>query len=97
MTHEEAMEVLDTIAYNAGGADRDKIMEACKHGVDALYRMVRRKPYRHKIEYPYLPDVTVCQCPICLRRLRTALTTRMGDKYCPDCGQAIDWEEEDGS
>lgn len=56
---------------------------------DLISKSIPAKPLRHTVVYPYKPAMEVLQCPGCLRRLRTKLTTKQGDKYCPDCGQRI--------
>ena len=64
---------------------------ALQLAIDAIRKQIPKEPYKNLIEYPYMPDVTVVQCPNCKRRLRTKRTTAKGDKHCPDCGQAIRW------
>ena len=39
---------------------------------------------------PYMSRLVVANCPTCGRRLRTKIV-RKNDKFCPSCGQAIDW------
>lgn len=69
---------------------------AVKTALDALQKQTPQKPYRNRIEYPNMRDMDVVQCPSCRRRLRTTRTQKSGDRYCPACGQAIDWEDDDG-
>ena len=44
-------------------------------------------------------------CPVCKRHLRCPkrdigysgkVKNRKGDNYCPDCGQALDWSDNNG-
>lgn len=62
---------------------------------EALQYRTPMKPYRNIVHYPYRPDMEIVQCPRCKRRLRTNRMTKNGDAYCPDCGQAIDWDPEE--
>ncbi len=105
MTAKEAIIYLEGIAncicsedchINTGSADCPQITHcndvlSCEMGIFALETLMPKKPLTNVIHYPYKPDVTVVQCPSCKRRLRTRLTQAKGDKFCPDCGQAIDW------
>lgn len=102
MTNEEAMDILGSydvnFFYSSGEHEGEKIplltmAEACDIGREAILKQMPKKPYRKTITYPYMPDMDVCQCPSCLRRLRTTRTTANGDAYCPKCGQHIDWSE----
>ena len=67
---------------------------AVEIAVEAMEKQMQKKPYTNVIHYPYTSDLTTVQCPNCKRRLRTRRTQAKGDRFCPDCGQAIDWEDE---
>lgn len=67
--------------------------EAIDMAIEALEKQEAKKPLQNEIEYPYMPNMIVTQCPSCHRRLRTKRTMAKGDGYCPDCGQKIDWME----
>lgn len=73
----------------------EEIKEANQIAVDAIEHRIPMKPYRNLVHYPYRTDMEVVQCPRCKRRLRTNRMTKNGDAYCPDCGQAIDWDPEE--
>lgn len=73
----------------------EEIKEANQIAVDAIEHRIPMKPYRNIVRYPYRPDMEIVQCPRCKRRLRTNRMTKNGDAYCPDCGQAIDWDPEE--
>lgn len=70
-----------------------KRIEAIGVAISALEKQIPKKPYMNVIHYPYTSDLTTVQCPNCKRRLRTRRTQAKGDKFCPDCGQAIDRKE----
>lgn len=65
---------------------------AVEIAADAMKKQIPKKPYTNVIHYLYTSDLTTVQCPNCKRRLRTRRTQAKGDRFCPDCGQAIDWE-----
>ena len=69
---------------------------AVEIAVEAMEKQIPNKPYTNVIHYPYTSDLTTVQCPNCKRRLRTRRTQAKGDRFCPDCGQAIDWGTSDG-
>ena len=67
---------------------------AMEIAVEAMKKQVPEKPYTNVIHYPYTSDLTTVQCPNCKRRLRTRRTQAKCDRFCPDCGQKICWEED---
>lgn len=94
MSEDEAIKTLFTLRLNfdTDSAEDDALDTA----ISALEKRKLRRPYTHVVSYPYKQDETVVQCPACKRRLRTRRTQARGDRFCPDCGQAIDWEAIDG-
>ena len=57
---------------------------------EAIDALKSRTPMKPNSKYDFRYNCNVC--PIC----ETETTCRMlfpWEKYCPDCGQAIDWEE----
>ena len=68
----------------------DGFTEAIAMAIEALEKQTPKRPYAH-IFAPYEPHMLYAQCSCCKRRIRTKRTTK--DKYCPKCGQAIDWSE----
>jgi hypothetical protein len=89
--NDEASRIQSCIDHIKTAVDVDPwAKEMCE---ELMQKQIPKKPYRKTIHYPYMPDLDVCQCPTCLRRLRTTRTTVKGDAHCPKCGQAIDWSE----
>lgn len=91
MTHEEAIEIISSnICYNLWGC-MDSI---CKHtdekpcavqmAREALEKQIPKKPISITISGISRYKSGVCKCG-------TAIA--MVYKYCPNCGQAIDWSE----
>jgi uncharacterized protein (UPF0212 family) len=92
MTNEEAYKWI--YVHFAPCGDETKQDEAISIALKAIAKQIPKKPYTNVIHYPYTSDLTTVQCPNCKRRLRTRRTQAKGDRFCPDCGQAIDWEGE---
>ena len=95
MTNNEAIGILAIVVETAKGrcfVTDEAISDAYDMAVNALKAQIPKKPYTNVIHYPYTSDLTTVQCPNCKRRLRTRRTQTKGDRFCPDCGQAIDWE-----
>ena len=96
----QAIENLHRLRRKAGEHIDDDLIyvdysAAVNTAIDALKKQTPMRPYRNIVRYPYQSDLEVVQCPMCKRRLRTNRMTKSGDAFCPDCGQAIDWEPEE--
>lgn len=94
MTNKEAIEILHIAQSVVEWEYPMNCAVAFDMAIAALELQEQKKPYTHIVPYPYKPDETIVQCPNCKRRLRTRRTMAKGDRHCPDCGQAISWEEE---
>jgi len=98
MTIPEALEILKPFKacmFDQWGCPISDAAIALDVAIDVLEKQIPQEPYRNIVHYPYRPDMEVVQCPRCKRRLRTNRMTKNGDAYCPDCGQAIDWDPEE--
>ena len=51
-----------------------------------------KKPIVTLTQYFGIPSLTVVSCPTCIRTLE-ANRSENKDKFCPSCGQAIDWTD----
>lgn len=90
MTPEKAVEILK--------ANREKrvasIYATCKRlAISALEKQIPQKPNLQgdgyadgELVYDY------AECPVCNCDFEED-TTNWGCKFCPDCGQALDWSE----
>lgn len=65
----------DVLLYPQSGDDSE-IQEAIQAAIEALGKQIPKKPNE---------DFPVCYCPVCKRLVYPQI------KYCPDCGQALDW------
>lgn len=63
--------------------------------LDALKKQIPEKPYRHPETQPkhFLKGVDGYYCPVCDRDVLDKDNDCF--MYCPDCGQALDWSEEE--
>lgn len=111
MTNKEAIKRLETrvkymsdgyICALENGAEQDieweKEIEAFECGIKALEKQIPKKPKEVESrelfnpKYPLMAiTVTTFNCPCCGEKImfRTAV------KRCLDCGQAIDWSEQE--
>ena len=97
MTPKEAIEILtdnkklDEIEYYGGFEGRRAVArlysEAFDMAISALEKQVPKKP----ISLGEDIDRDVGQCPNC----KEIIDTYEDYKYCSDCGQAIDWRDEE--
>lgn len=63
--------------------------EAMELAIEALDKQIPKKPVS---KYKYRDGENVC--PSCETENRYRIVM-FWEKFCPDCGQAIDWEEEE--
>lgn len=99
MTKQEAISILETNAINATGtlgglpqtaAEKSSLnqqIEALDMAIEALEKQIPKKPVS---KYKYRYGKTVC--PACETE-NTCRIVMFWEKYCPDCGQAIDYGE----
>ena len=100
MTEQEIVEVLDDI-WTFGHEPTDKQREVVRAAMDALeelqhYRAIGTVEELQKIKEKITPSKSFVkeflgekyyQCPVCCWMLTH------GEKYCNNCGQALDWSE----
>ena len=90
MTEIEAIEELHKIRPR-GGIIPQKRAEAIDVAIQALEKQIPKKPINKK--YSFYPHSTLLkskygECPTCK-------TIQVDDKYCANCGQKLDWSEEE--
>ena len=95
MTNKDAIYILSGLkrSLNEYCGLNNNGQKAFDMAISALEKQIPKKPYTNIIHYPYTSDLTTVQCPNCKRRLRTRKTQAKGDRFCPDCGQKICWED----
>lgn len=95
MTENEAIETLksDKMLYETenchsgdGSPDGD-LIQALDMAIQALEKQIPKKPM---ISYDERVKENWCSCGVCAFGLGWKRTIHY--KYCPDCGQKLDWE-----
>ena len=74
---------LDNVSAEWGTSDRD---------IDILEELVDRATPKKLIKYEELSCVNYV-CPICENKYYDSENNRKYIKYCPNCGQCIDWSD----
>lgn len=84
MTYKEARAILP-LEHICDEFARQKALEA-------LDRQIPKKPDFEGVEYDYLGDIIydTWVCPCCEERYEVDYDNY---KYCPNCGQALDWSD----
>ena len=94
MTNKEAIE---TINIAMAEVEWDYPMDytvAFEMAVDALEKQVQKKPIKTKIAtLNKSPEAISWESIHCCSRCESNLDSQY--KYCPQCGQEIDWEDEE--
>ena len=86
MTREEAISYMELAFYNSDGEDlSDLYKDMCRIAIADMKKQIPRKI----TNYRKTENAIYGNCPICSRRV-------LKEKYCPRCGVALDWSEEDG-
>ena len=82
--------LLEHCAERCDGYQKDDACENCEinAAIKALEKQIPKKPVS---KYKYRDGENVC--PSCETESRCRIVMSWV-KFCPDCGQAIDWEEE---
>lgn len=94
MTALEAIIILDGFDLRSNADKYDA--EALNMAQEALEKQIPKKPTTNKVWYvgvysDYYKTTNIC--PVCDCVLRA--NESWNDKHCPNCGQAIDWSDED--
>lgn len=89
-TKEAIAEIKYYCGFHGKEAAIKAIEEACLLACDALEKQVPKKP---KSAYDFRAKDNVCQSCESEKACRILFPW---EKYCPGCGQAIDWTKEEG-
>lgn len=98
MTPKEAIEYLNIMKLSTEDDSVGEIKkEVCDIAIEALEKQVPKKPL--KLTYKPLIDAGwIYACPNCKMACgenKYHLEATSDEMYCPSCGQAIDWSEEE--
>jgi len=87
MTNEEAIKVITTLLYNQTGVMGNNQREGVFMAVDALGKQIPKKP---------IEEQNLMTCPVCgCQEIESIDASGIRQyPYCPCCGQAIDWSED---
>lgn len=86
MTPERAIEILNP-EHRERYDSIETVNEACRMGMEALEKQIPKKPLNQTEEF----GDTYGHCPCC----NTILNDFIELKRCKDCGQALDWSDEE--
>lgn len=98
MTNQEAIKELEWVKERGFVADKgiigtDRIVEAVGIAIEALEKQISKKPVI-KIHDNRIPsEQNQPYCPNCDEYLGWLGWQGYEEKYCDNCGQAIDWSE----
>ena len=83
--------LLEHCAERCDGYQKDDTCETCEinFAIKAIDKQIPKKPVS---KYKYRDGENVC--PSCETENRCRIVM-FWEKFCPDCGQAIDWEAEE--
>ena len=94
MKIERAIEILDP-EHREHYESIEPVNEACRMGMEALKKQIPEKLYYEGDGYD--PDgkmvYDIAKCQSCGHEFEEGVND-WGSKYCPDCGQALDWSTE---
>ena len=89
-TYEEAIRELEdrylSISCYADKEACNKANEAIDIAIQALEKQIPKK---------VISDEAFGRCPVCGYIFNSELVNEYNIKYCPDCGQALDWSDND--
>ena len=89
MTYEEAIKAFKPITDNE--AYTDNFQDACKMAIEALKKQIPKKPKEIVTD----DNEYICTlCPVC-NEIVDDDGRGYKQPYCMECGQAIDWSEEE--
>ncbi len=89
MTESEAIEAIQFDLKIGGEIHSQVLCNAVDVAIQALEKQIPKKPM---ISYDERVKENWCSCSVCAFGFGWKRTIHY--KYCPDCGQKIDWSEE---
>lgn len=91
MTKERAMEILDP-EHREDYDGIEEVNEACRMGMEAIRKQIKMPVIPREGEYDAYKSAS---CPCC-RLIHDEYSDEWGNKFCSDCGQALDWDCTEG-
>lgn len=89
--YQEAIEVIDTLLHLMRGEEREDgykpTMEEMSNSMDCLKELVERATPKKLVSTRHTR-----RCPSCNRQMSDINNAHPNMKFCPNCGQALDWE-----
>ena len=82
MTPQEALKMVQDCGLNIVPPYHDEVLKVIE---ECVGKQIPKKPLNKSAEY----DGTYGKCPCC----NTILTDYSNSKRCSDCGQAVDWSD----
>ena len=74
----------------------DKQIEERQTAIEALEKQIAKKPRENGMQDGLIRKIKYYTCPTCGNCLLTEMMNeRQNTSYCWDCGQKLDWSEED--
>lgn len=95
MTEKEAIEIINDVTWKDFGRHPD-FPEARDMAKAALEKQISKKPkkmnYKPLVDFGWEYACAICGCAVGENQHDDGEFTQKDD-YCPNCGQAIDWSE----
>ena len=91
MTLERAAEILDP-NHREHYDSIETVNEACEIGRQAIFKQIKERPYYEADGYDENGELIydMAKCPVCGHEFEYNIND-WGSDYCPDCGQALNW------
>lgn len=95
MTKEEARELIKWhYDYEKEKIDTlDETIPEFEIAIECIEKQIPKKPINSYIQTNIATRIRVSVCPVCKSHL--IITAIEQQKYCDNCGQSIEWSEED--
>lgn len=105
MTESEAIKICNTIVFATSfsspqgiplNTTKDELAEAMRIAIQALEKRIPKKPRKTDSYRGVLKKVYAYVCPTCGNaRLEKYMNERQNTVFCWDCGQKLDWSDEE--
>lgn len=95
MTPQEAINIIDDVTWDDNGRHYGKVSSAREISKQALEKQIPQQPYYWGDGYDENGALIYdnAECPNCGNNDFEYDINNWGCKFCPDCGQALDWSD----